>query len=134
VESYRSERGPRQRVVACLGRLGVKRTAEDRAKSGQRKLFEQAMHARFEKRIEDGLEQIARGCASRRYKPVTIARRVGRLLERNSRAAGLFQIDVIEQSPDWRATVVWKEVGLVERAGRRSTSPRPSAHAPPRQT
>ena len=45
VESYRSQRGPRQRVVAWLGqldeagRLGVKQAAEEQPSSSQKKLF-----------------------------------------------------------------------------------------------
>ena len=45
VESYRTERGPRQRVVAHLGkldeagRLGLKQAAEEKPRSSQRKLF-----------------------------------------------------------------------------------------------
>ena len=47
VESYRTQRGPRQRVVAYLGqldekgRLGIKGAAEGQRGSGQRRLFEQ---------------------------------------------------------------------------------------------
>ena len=47
VESYRTERGPRQRVVAYLGqldehgRLGVKEAAEGRPVTRQKKLFEE---------------------------------------------------------------------------------------------
>ena len=47
VESYRTERGPRQRTVAYLGqldervRLGVKEAAQEGRGSGQKKLFEQ---------------------------------------------------------------------------------------------
>ena len=45
VESYRTERGPRQRVVAHLGkldeagRLGIKQAADDKPTSAQKKLF-----------------------------------------------------------------------------------------------
>lgn len=45
VESYRSQRGPRQRVVAWLGqldeagRLGIKQAAEEQPSSSQKKLF-----------------------------------------------------------------------------------------------
>src|SRR3990172_6452428 len=41
---------------------------------------EQAMHARFEKRIEDGLTKMAASCAKRRHDVGPIERRVGRLL------------------------------------------------------
>ena len=46
VESYRTERGPRQRVVAYLGaqdkagRLGVKRVADGNGRCRQRRLFD----------------------------------------------------------------------------------------------
>ena len=48
VESYRSERGPRQRIVAWLGqldeagRLGVKKTATEESPSAQKSLFADA--------------------------------------------------------------------------------------------
>ena len=57
---------------------------------------EKAMHERFQKRIEEGLRQIEAGCAKRRQKVATVARRVGRLMERNSRSAALFEVDVVE--------------------------------------
>ncbi len=79
-------------------------------RSAQRRQKEKAMHGRFEERIERGLEQIAQGCARRRSDPVTVAQRVGRLLERNSRAAGLFEIDVKEDPTEGRATVSWQKV------------------------
>jgi hypothetical protein len=50
------------------------------------------MHDRFEKRIEEGLEKIADSCWKRKRWPVVIGQRVGRLLGRNSRAAGAFQV------------------------------------------
>jgi len=78
-------------------------------RSRQRRGKERAMHRRFEKRIEEGLDKIARSCRKRRYKAVRIAKRVGRLLERNSRAAGLFETDVIEDAQG-RAKLVWKKV------------------------
>ena len=40
---------------------------------------------------------------------MTIAKRVGKLLGRNSRAAGLFETDVIE-GRDGRAKLIWKKV------------------------
>ena len=47
VESYRTERGPRQRVVAYLGdmdesgRIGVKQTAQGKSAEGQQLLFDE---------------------------------------------------------------------------------------------
>ena len=67
---------------------------------------EKAIHARFEKRIEDGLRKMQESCRKRKNNPFVISRRLGRLLEKNSRAAGLFKIDVIEE-PDGRARLTW---------------------------
>ena len=55
-----------------------------------------AIHARFEKRIEEGLEKIARSCVKKKQKVAEIERRVGRLLGQNSRATGLFEVRVTE--------------------------------------
>ena len=67
------------------------------------------MHERFARRIEEGLRKMAQSCTKRRYKPVTIAKRLGKLLGRNSRAAGLFDTDVV-QAADGRAQLVWRQV------------------------
>jgi len=79
-------------------------------RSRDRREKEKAMHARFEERIEKGLEQIKRSCTQNRCKAATVERRVGRLLERNSRAAGLFQIDVSGEPPDGGASVGWRKM------------------------
>jgi transposase len=63
-------------------------------RSAERRAKEQAMHERFEKRIEDGLAKIHASCQKKKQKPVTIATRVGRLLGRNTRAAALFDVRV----------------------------------------
>ena len=63
-------------------------------RSAERRAKEQAMHERFEKRIEEGLAKIQASCQKEKHKPVTLATRVGRLLERNPRAAALFQVQV----------------------------------------
>ena len=63
-------------------------------RSAQRRLKEQAMHDRFERRIEQKLQAMAYACSQRKQNPLRVARQVGRLLGRNSRAAGLFQVDV----------------------------------------
>jgi len=78
-------------------------------RSAARREKEKAMHERFEKRIEEGLRKMEASCRKRKYKPVTIAKRVGRLLQRNSRAAGLFETDVL-QADDGRARLEWKKV------------------------
>lgn len=67
------------------------------------------MHDRFEKRIEDGLKKIEATCSKRKCDAITIAKRVGRLLGQNSRAAGLFETDVTKGA-DGRAKLVWHKV------------------------
>ena len=64
-------------------------------RSRDRALKEQAMHERFAKRIEDGLERMRSTCQRRKGKDITgiLERRIGRLLEKNSRAAALFDIE-----------------------------------------
>ena len=63
-------------------------------RSAERRFKEQAMHARFEQRIEQKLEQMAASCRQRRQDPLLVAQRLGKLLGRNSRAAGLFRVHV----------------------------------------
>jgi len=75
-------------------------------RSRERREKEKAMHERFEARIEAGLACLAADCARRRCAPGTVERRVGRLLERNQRAAGLFRVRVQAQS-DGRTRVSW---------------------------
>jgi transposase len=75
-------------------------------RSRDRREKEKAMHARFEKRIEDGLCRIADSCRRRKHKVNGIERRVGRLLGQNTRAAGLFEIKV-EGNDRKGATIRW---------------------------
>lgn len=55
---------------------------------------EKAIHHRFEKRIEAALEKLAQRVdkAKKRIEPSRIERQIGRILGRNSRAAGLFEV------------------------------------------
>ena len=78
-------------------------------RSRDRREKEQAMHGRFEQRIEEGLRRIEATCQKQRLEPVVVAQRVGRLLGQNSRAAALFQTE-IQASPDGRATSRWKKI------------------------
>ena len=78
-------------------------------RSRDRREKEQAMHARFERRIEEGLAKIAAGCARRRQDVATVSRRVGRLLGQNTRAAGLFDVHV-EAAENGAARIHWKKV------------------------
>ena len=63
-----------------------------------RKAKEQAILERFRCRIEKELQKIQTSCQKGRLKnPGVAERRIGRLLQRNSRAAGLFDIKVIKE-------------------------------------
>ncbi|MBN2235696.1 MAG: IS1634 family transposase [Opitutales bacterium] len=82
-------------------------------RSAQRREKEKAIHERFEKRIESGLRQIEESCRKRSYQIGVIERRVGRLLGRNSRAAGLFEVEVKAGSRrrtqlKWRKVEAWR--------------------------
>jgi transposase len=78
-------------------------------RSEARRKKEQAMHERFEKRIEEGLQKIQARCIRQKLDAVAIATRVGRLLGQNSRAAGVFKTDVVTDTGG-RATLVWHKV------------------------
>jgi len=78
-------------------------------RSQDRRKKEQAMHERFEKRIEEGLKKIESGCSKRKCDVITIAKRVGRLLGQNSRAAGLFETNMIKTA-DGTAKLLWHKV------------------------
>jgi len=67
---------------------------------------EKAMHDRFEKRIEEALTRMEKSCEKRRTQVGTLERRIGRLLGKNSRAAGLFDVRV-EKGPTGGAKVIW---------------------------
>ena len=78
-------------------------------RSRDRREKEQAMHARFEKRIEDGLTKIAASCAKSRQDVAKIAERVGRLKGQNTRAAGLFDVQV-SADKHGAAQITWTKV------------------------
>ena len=78
-------------------------------RSAQRKQKEQAMHERFEKRIEEGLEKIAARCGKRKQLPAAVGQRVGRLLGQNSRAAGAFEVQ-IDPDANGFAKFSWKKM------------------------
>jgi transposase len=67
-------------------------------RSAARREKEKAMHTRFEKRIEDALTRLAGRLdrAKRRPDRSQVERQIGRILGRNSRAAGLFDVKVTE--------------------------------------
>jgi transposase len=78
-------------------------------RSRDRREKEQAMHRRFEQRIEEGLQRIQASCQRQRLHPLIVAQRIGRLMGQNSRAAGLFHTEV-QTTADGRATLDWKKI------------------------
>jgi len=87
-------------------------------RSVERREKEKAMHARFVERIEQGLHALGRRLerARRALDRGKLERQIGRLLERNSRAAGRYTIDLVEDSTRpsglrlaWSARPEWDE-------------------------
>ena len=76
-------------------------------RSGDRREKEKAMHDRFEQRIDGALEKIQASCRKRTWTKETIDRRVGKIMAKNSRAAGLFTVEVNES--EGRASISWKK-------------------------
>ncbi len=87
-------------------------------RSLERREKEQAIHGRFAQRIEQGLEKLGRRLehARRRLDRGKLERQIGRLLERNARAAGRYLIDLVENPSrpagvglKWSARPEWDE-------------------------
>jgi len=83
-------------------------------RSAERQEQEKAIHDRFERRIEEGLNRIQAGCGKRKGSPTQVAQRVGRLLGENSRAAKLFEVRVEADAQgwgqlQWRKLESWRE-------------------------
>jgi transposase len=77
-------------------------------RSADRVAKERAMRERFEQRIETGLTGIQTACEKRRCDAGLIERRVGRLLGKNSRAAGLYDVQVTRGEKN-RAQLTWSK-------------------------
>jgi transposase len=76
-------------------------------RSQSRREKEKAMHARFVRKIEEGLENIQKAVASGRLRdPVKLGERIGALKKANSRAAKAFDVK-IETLPAGRRRVTW---------------------------
>jgi len=84
----------------------------------ERREKEKAMHARFAERIEKGLHSLGHRLerARRALERGKLERQIGRLLERNSRAAGRYTIDLVEDATRpsglrlaWSARPEWDE-------------------------
>jgi len=80
-------------------------------RSAARKQKDQAILERFSNNIEKELEKIQTSCQKSRLKdPAVAERRIGRLLQRNSRASGLFDIKVLKEQQDDKLTVSWRKL------------------------
>ena len=87
-------------------------------RSADRRTKEKAMHERFRKRIETGLESLGRRLerARKTANRSQVERQIGRLLERNRRAAGAFRVQVRKDSRrpsglrlQWSVKKEWSE-------------------------
>lgn len=89
-------------------------------RSAARREKERAMHERFERRIEEALTKLAGRLDKAKKKPYRsqVERQIGRILGRNSRAAGLFDVRVHEVERDgvkgflkvtWTKREAWRE-------------------------
>jgi len=75
-------------------------------RSGQRQAKEQGMHDRCINKIEQGLRKIEAGCARKKQTVSAVERRIGRLLERYSHAAALFNI-ITHATDDGKVALFW---------------------------
>jgi transposase len=79
-------------------------------RSADRASKEQAMHEKFEKRIEEGLIRIQRACERQKLDAVKVSHRVGKLLGQNTRAAGAFKTRIEADKQTHRANLKWEKV------------------------
>lgn len=93
-------------VKMCLSPDGGRETYI-LCRSRDRREKEKAMHERFERRIDAGLEKVLASCENRKWKKEAIDRRIGQIMAKNSRAAGLYEVAVEEV--DGRAVVSWRK-------------------------
>jgi transposase len=103
-------------VKLCAGPDGKETFVLCRSEDRQKK--EQAMHERFAAHIEEGLQSLQRRLASRNKKEERgrVERQIGRLLQRNSRAAGRFKVEVKDDasqacglSLSWSTNAAWQQ-------------------------
>lgn len=103
-------------VKLCAGPNGKETFVLCRSEARQKK--EQAMHERFATRIEEGLQNLKRRLDARKKKEDRgrVERQIGRLLQRNSRAAARFKVQVKEDasvacglSLSWSTDTAWQQ-------------------------
>jgi transposase len=78
-------------------------------RSADRAKKEQAMHQRFEKRIEEGLTRIVNACNRQKLDVIKVSHRVGKLLGQNTRAAGAFKTTITADDKG-RAMLRWEKI------------------------
>ena len=83
-------------------------------RSKDRRAKEQAMHQRFERRIEQGLLNLQAACIRQKQNPILMAQRLGRLMGQNSRSAGLFKTEILTARDgsawlDWSRQEAWRD-------------------------
>lgn len=107
----------REGVEAKLARDGAETFVLCR--SAERRQKEKAMHERFAARVQEGLGRLARRIqkARRKLDRSPIERQIGRLLERNSRAAGRYLATLVEDHSlpaglrlDWSIRPDWDDL------------------------
>jgi transposase len=107
----------REGVEAKLARDGAETFVLCR--SAERRQKEKAMHERFALRIEEGLGRLARRIhkARRKLDRGPLERQIGRLVERNSRAAGRYLAVLVEDQNlpaglrlDWSIRPEWEDL------------------------
>ena len=96
-------------VKLCPGPDGESPETFILCRSADRAKKEQAMHERFEKRIEEGLGKIHKACQRQKQEAVKISHRVGKLMGQNTRAAGAFKTQ-IGTDANGRVTLSWEKV------------------------
>ena len=77
-------------------------------RSIRRREKEKAIRSRCERKIEQRLEKMEAYCEERNYSPEVIGERIGRLKQKYSRAASLFDIRV-EEKPGGGVRVSWEK-------------------------
>ena len=78
-------------------------------RSRDRREKDEAILRRFEQKIEERLNAMQARCEKQRRDPQKVEREIGRLLGQNTRAAGLFQVDV-NTDEKGHAKICWQKI------------------------
>lgn len=93
-------------VKLCAGPDGAETFVLCR--SADRRKKEEAMHRKFSEHIEEALQSLRRRLErrKRKEKPGNVERQIGRLFQRNSRAAAAFDVKVVEDEKQLRGLLI----------------------------